>query len=94
MIYSGETLDAKGELSALSYEPAAVEITLWGEVSKAEKQQRIAMFLKGLEGLPLSEKLHRAFLVEQRRADMKEGNNSKWIWRKNGWTMYFQSEAE
>ena len=69
MIYSGETLDKKGALNAFSYEPGAVEITLWGEVSKAEKEQRVAKLLKGLEALPLKEEL--LHILKQRSNSLK-----------------------
>jgi hypothetical protein len=52
-----DVLNEKEELDACTYEPGTVEIQLWGEVSKAEKQTRLSKFLKKLEGKPLKEQL-------------------------------------
>ena len=69
MILSGSTLDEKGELNAFSINPGAVEINLWGEISKAEKEKRIADFLKELQPLPLKERVGR--ILTQRTNDLK-----------------------
>ena len=71
LICSGmEALNKKGELDACTYEPGAVEIQLWGEVSKAEKQARVSKFLKELEGKPLKEQLR--YIFEMRIRQLKE----------------------
>jgi hypothetical protein len=64
-----DVLNKKGELDACTYEPGAVEIQLWGEVSKAEKQARVSRFIKELEGKPLKEQL--LYIFKMRRRQLK-----------------------
>ncbi|MGA2171525.1 MAG: hypothetical protein ABSG82_00745 [Sedimentisphaerales bacterium] len=73
LIYSGmDVLNEKGELDACTYQPGAVEIQLWGEVSKAEKQARVSRFIKELEGKPLKEQLLYIFKMRLSQLKMEE----------------------
>jgi hypothetical protein len=57
-IYSAsEALNDKGELDAATYEPDAVEITLWGEIPIAEREKRIAWLIRQLEGKTLRDQV-------------------------------------
>ena len=69
MIYSGQVVE-EGELQATSYEPAVFPISLWSEVSKAEKEKCLADFLKELEPLSLTDKL--LLVIEQSVSNLKE----------------------
>ena len=75
LIYSGsEKLDAKGELNAFTYEPGTVEIQLWGEVPRAEKDARISRFIGELHGRALKEKL--LDILERRQSQLKSEEQS------------------
>jgi len=69
-----DVLNEKGELYACFYEPGTVEILLWGEISKAEKQERISKFLKELEGKPLKEQILHIF---KRRINQLKGQEKQ-----------------
>jgi hypothetical protein len=67
-----DVLNEKEELYACFYEPGVVEIQLWGEISKAEKQARISKFLKEIEGKPLKEQILYIFKMRLRQLENEE----------------------